>query len=554
MKKPIALLLVIAFCLSGCELVSGNVGDNSGIQDSEINNSGSETPGTDDTITDEPGTDEPGTDDPGTDDPGTDTPGTGDSDDTECLSHKDSNDDGYCDECLESVIVIIDLFAINDLHGKVKASNSQYGLGVLTTYLENEADENSVLFSSGDMWQGSSESNLTHGALVTEWMNEMGFVSMTLGNHEYDWADEYIRANAELAEFPFLAINVYDKSTNERAEYATPSVVVSRGGIEIGIIGAIGDCYSSISGEVSGDFYFKVGDELTELVKAESDRLKAQGVEFIVYSIHDGYGSSSSGTKFVNDNAISGYYDIELSRDYVDIVFEAHTHQSYILTDSRGVYHLQGGGENKGLSTAKLHYNIANENKSVISPKIVKSDSYKYLSESSLIGELLEKYAEFIDDAYRVLGINSKYLDDSEVEQIVADLYYRYGLEKWGEEYDIILGGGFVRTRNPYNLKPGEITYSDIYSLLPFDNELVLCSVKGSDLFYKFITTDNSDYYISYGSNDVSNIDFNKTYYIVTDTYTSTYRYNNLTEVARFGDGVYARDLFAEFVEEGGLS
>ncbi len=534
MKKLIALLLVIAFCLSGCKFLNGNVGDNSGVPDSGIT--------------------DPGTDNPGTDNPGTDTPGTGDSDDTECTTHRDGDDDGYCDDCSEYVIVIIELFAINDLHGKVKESNSQPGIGGLTTYLKNEMDENSILFSSGDMWQGSSESNLTHGALITDWMNEMGFVSMTLGNHEYDWSEEYIYANSELAEFPLLAINVYDKSTNERAEYATPSVVISRGGIEIGIIGAIGDCYSSISGEVSGDFYFKVGDELTELVKAEADRLKSEGVEFIVYSIHDGYDSSSSSTKFVNDNAIAGYYDIELSRDYVDIVFEAHTHQSYILSDSRGVYHLQGGGENKSLSSAKLYYNTANENKSVLSPKIIKSSVYGSAAESSLINTLLEKYADVINDAYRVLGINSKYLDDSEVEQIVADLYYRYGLEQWGEEYDIILGGGFIRTRNPYNLKSGEITYSDIYSLLPFDNEIVLCSIKGKDLYEKFITTDNSDYYISYGDNDVSNIDFNKTYYIVTDTYTSTYRYNNLTEVARFGEVIYARDLFAEFVEEGGLS
>lgn len=505
MKKLIALLLALAFCLSGCSFIGGNTGNNQ------------------------------------------DGPGKN------CTDHRDVDDNGYCDDCLESVIVIIDLLAINDLHGKINASDSQSGIGGLTTYLKSVSNENSILLSTGDMWQGSSESNLTHGALITDWMNELGFVSMTLGNHEYDWGEEYIYANAEIAEFPFLAINVYDKSTNERAEYATPSVVVSRGGIEIGIIGAIGDCYSSISGEVSGDFYFKVGDELTELVKAESERLKAQGVEFIVYSLHDGYDKSSSTVQYVSDRSISSYYDTELSGEYVDIVFEAHTHKYYILSDSKGVYHLQGGGENSGLVTAKLRYNIANDNKSVISTQSMSSSVYRNLASDPLVNTLLEKYEELIDPAYRVLGNNPRYLDDSEVEQIVADLYYQYGKEKWGAEYDIILGGGFVRTRNPYNLKSGEITYSDIYSLLPFDNELVLCSIKGRDLYYKFITTDNSDYYISYGTGDISNIDFDKTYYIVTDTYTSTYRYNNLTEVARYDTMIYARDLFAQFIENGGL-
>ena len=505
MKRIIALLLILALSLSlaSCELIDRVLGR--------------------DEITDDPG----------------------------CVTHTDADDDGVCDDCSASVIVIVDLFAINDLHGKITAGNSQPGIAGLTTYLKLVSDENSVILSSGDMWQGSSESNLTHGALMNEWMGEIGVVAMTLGNHEYDWSDEYLYSNAALAQFPLLAINVYEKSTGERAEYATPSVVVSRGGIEIGIIGAIGDCYSSISGEVVGDVYFKVGDDLTELVKAESDRLKAEGVDVIIYSIHDGYGSD--GTKYVTDRDIASYYDVELSDGYVDVVFEGHTHRSYVLTDSKGVYHLQGGGENKGLAHAVVRYNVANDNKSVTSPEIIKSGVYGDLEPDPLIDELLAKYKDQIDGAYDVLGTNSKYRDDSEVEQIVADLYYRYGVEMWGDEYDITLGGGFIRTRNPYNLKAGQVTYSDIYSLLPFDNELVLCSITGRDLKRKFINTSNSDYYIGYGDNDLSAIEDNRIYYVVVDTYTSSYAANRLTEVARYGSGTYARDLFAEYVKEGGL-
>ena len=514
MKKLLVLLLILSLCLTGCEFVVG-------LKDNVVSGIGGIL-------------------------------GIGSGDDA--CDHTDLDDDGWCDDCLDSVIVIVDIYSLNDLHGKVNSSTSQPGIAGLTTYLKTVSDENSILISSGDIWQGSSESNLTHGALLTEWMNELGFVAMTIGNHEYDWSDEYLYNNSELADFPFLAINVYDKTTGERAEYATPSVVVSRGGIEIGIIGAIGDCYSSISGEVVGDFEFKVGYELTALVKAEADRLKSQGVEFIVYSIHDGYGSSSSGINAVSNSALSSYYDVALSGDYVDVVFEAHTHQSYILSDTKGVYHLQGGGENKGLSTVALRYNIANGNKSVVSPEIISSSAYGSMSADPLVAVLLEKYKDVIDGAYDVLGTNGKYRTDKEVEQIVANLYYQYGVEKWGDEYDIILGGGFIRTRNPYNLKRGDITYSDIYSLLPFDNELVLCSITGRNLKRKFIETNNSDYYIAYGNNDISSIDDNTIYYVVVDTYTSSYVYNNLTEVARFGSGVYARDLFAEYVKAGGLS
>lgn len=470
--------------------------------------------------------------------------------------HTDANDDGVCDYCDISVIVIIDIFSINDIHGKITATTSQPGIGGLTTYLKNQVDENDILLSTGDMWQGSAESNLTYGAFITDWMNNLGFVSMTLGNHEYDWGESYISANAELAEFPLLAINVYDRSTGQRAKYATPSVVVERGGVQIGIIGAIGDCYSSVSGDVSDGFYFKVGSELTSLVKAESDRLKAQGVDFIIYAIHDGYGSSSSGTKTVSNSSIASYYDAALSNGYVDMVFEAHTHQSYILVDGYGVYHLQGSGENKGLSHAEISINSANGNSDVNVVEIITSSAWSGLASDPLVAELLEKYDEQISAADEILGTNRKYLDDSDVEQIVANLYYEAGLQYWGDDYTITLAGGFIRTRNPYNLKAGTVLYSDVYSLLPFDNDLVLCSISGKDLLDKFINTTNSDYYIAAGV-DIetlkSTIQTNKTYYVVVDTYTSSYAYNNLTEIARVS-GLYARDLFAEYVRDGGLS
>ena len=183
--------------------------------------------------------------------------------------HTDSNNDGFCDECKTSVIVCVDFYAINDLHGKLADSSTQIGVDELTTYLKMayHTDENTVFLATGDMWQGSPESNLTDGLIVTEWMNSLGFAAMTIGNHEFDFGEEVIEKNLELAEFPFLAINVYEREGDVLAAYCTPSLMIESGGAKIGIIGAIGDCYSSISPDKTEDVYFKVGDELTALVR-----------------------------------------------------------------------------------------------------------------------------------------------------------------------------------------------------------------------------------------------------------------------------------------------
>ena len=294
---------------------------------------------------------------------------------------------------------------------------------------------------------------------------------------------------------------------------------------------------------MTGGFTFKTGSALTALVKAEAERLRAEGVDFIVYSIHDGSDSSTG---------ISAYYDESLSNGYVDLVFEAHTHQTYVRKDSYGVYHLQGGGENKGLSRAEININSANGSTSVTNPKTVNSVNWQYLDTHQIVTDLLAKYSDVIAKATEKLGYNKSYRKDSVLEQIVADLYYQFGVETWGDEYTVTLGGGFLRTRSPYNLKAGDVYYSDVYSLFTFNNDIVLCSISGRDLLNKFINSTNSDYYVSAGVN-ASSIDQNKTYYIVVDTYTSSYKYNNLTEVARVS-GTYARDLLAEYIKAGGLA
>ena len=103
-------------------------------------------------------------------------------------AHADADDNGLCDLCTLSVLVSVDFYAVNDLHGKFFDTDDQPGVDELTTFFKTmqATNPNTVLLSAGDMWQGSSESNLTKGLILTDWMNELDFAAMTLGNHEFD--------------------------------------------------------------------------------------------------------------------------------------------------------------------------------------------------------------------------------------------------------------------------------------------------------------------------------------------------------------------------------
>ena len=469
--------------------------------------------------------------------------------------HADGDSDGACDGCGIIISVVIDFYAINDLHGKFCDTDGQPGVDELASYLKNarETDDYAILLSSGDMWQGSAESNLTGGHIMTEWMNELGFVSMTLGNHEFDWGEDFIRSNLEISDFPFLAINIYDKDTDKLADYCTPSVMVDLEVIQVGIIGAIGDCYSSISSDMVEGVYFKTGSELSSLVKAEAEKLRGEGADLIVYSLHDGYSQSRGGITNVNTSALASYYQSSLS-EYVDVIFEGHSHKSYVLLDLHGDYHLQGGGENRGISHAEIRVSQITGEIEVTAAEIVSSYDYSTFEDDEATEALEDKYSDVINKAYETLGYANRYYSSDEISDMVAKLYLEAGVEKWGEKYNIVLGGGYINTRSPYDLAGGSVCYADVLSLLPFNNRLTLCSIRGDKLISKFLNS--RSYYVhlsSYGETVKNDIDPNGTYYVIVDTYTQLYRSNGLTLVEYYDEDTYARDLLAKAIKDGRL-
>lgn len=455
-------------------------------------------------------------------------------------------------------MVSFDIYAINDLHGRLADTDDQSGLDELSTYLKMQTG-NGILLSVGDMWQGTAEANLTRGLIITEWMNRMDFTAMTLGGHEFDWGEAWLRENSQLAEFPFLGINVYSRDTDERVDYCQSSLTVDIQGAQIGIIGAIGDCYSSISAEFTKNLYFKTGDELTALVKAEAEKLRSQGADFIIYTVHDGYDRNTPDTDAmtVADGELAGYYDTALSDGYVDLVFEADSHYWYVLKDQRGVYHLQGGGNNDGLSHARVMIDKVCGTSTVLTAELIPDSTYQYMADDPVVEELLEQYADQIAPAERILGNNSQYRSNDEISQLVADLYCSKGLEKWGEDYDIVLGGGYLSCRSPGYLNPGQVSYRQLLSLLPFDNQITLCSIRGRDLTGKFLENRHSTYHIQttdYGDSIRHSIDPDATYYVVTDSYTAYYPYNNMTVIDIYEENIFARDLVADHVTQEGFA
>lgn len=402
----------------------------------------------------------------------------------------------------------IDFYAINDTHGAILARPEidEPGLAKVGAFLKNkkvERPDNTVIISTGDMWQGTFEAYHSKGEVVTHAMNEIGFDLMAIGNHEFDWGPEYILNNMAIADFPFLGANIMKyPETTEKSPVGEDYIILERSHLKIGIIGAIGqDQMTSICSRLIEDIYF---ENIVPVVKRLSTKLREEeNVDIVVLAIHAGQDDVAN----------------ELAEDkYVDAVFNAHTHR-YETKTVAGVPFIQGGSKGRFVSHIELEYDYgANtvqaldvKNISMVTAEITPDPAVaqilsNYKAESDAISEVYVGHnVRHLDRYYEIPRILNYIIAEKAAEQNF-NLDYVYN----GDSRESILGG--------------DVTYGDLYKALPFDNITYIVSVLGRDLinqkpynkFYRvhdYSVIHNDQYYtVAIQDYSILHQDINKVY------------------------------------------
>ncbi|MCH5159580.1 MAG: bifunctional metallophosphatase/5'-nucleotidase [Clostridiales bacterium] len=387
----------------------------------------------------------------------------------------------------------VEFYAINDFHGEWNK------MAQVSGYLaEQKAGGNTVLINSGDMFQGSMESNSNYGALLAECMDDTGFDSFTYGNHEFDWGLDNLRTLAGNSQTPYLGANIYDwnRSTGwgELADFAQEYVIKElNNGLKVGIIGVIGkDQITSISSQLVQTIGFKdpavVVPELSEKLRDEL------GCDIVVVSAHTGRDT------FLDDNS----WDITA---YADAVFCAHTHRDEKQTKN-GVPFIQGGSYGNYVS----HVTLTVDGNGNVTCK--KSENIAFSSRwpnKYDVGEKIDNSNESIkNEANQVLAtLNGGYLNSQTgVPRLVCHAIAEYAQSKG---YDIDL----AMVNNARNsLQQGNVTYTALYEAIPFDNIVYVAKVIGADILNEAKYDSNSIWRVS-----GKKIESNEYYYIAVIDY-----------------------------------
>ncbi|MDY4848835.1 MAG: metallophosphoesterase [Bacilli bacterium] len=400
----------------------------------------------------------------------------------------------YDDKQRENVSGSVNIYAINDFHGDVIGST---GMGIvnIASYLKDKKEtEDAIVISSGDMWQGSIESNYNRGELLTQISNEVGFDALTIGNHEFDWSQEKILYNDTLTSetgynAPFLAANIYKYDINNKtvghygnlgAKYVIRDL---KNGIRVGIIGGIGsEQITSITSSFVDDLTFV---DPIPVVQQLSDELRInKGCNVIILSIH-----ADQDDALANNNAItrkspnSGF-------KYVDAVLCAHTHQNEKQTYN-GIPFIQTGGYGKQVS--KISLNLSEKGNCYVN-SYENLTSLGNVTKDEKIVSLVEQYKKESDLAgqEQLATISNYYNYNENIPNLVCAGIADYCLEK---DIDVDYTMVNVGRKAIDASSSGEtLTYGKLFESIPFDNEIYICEVSGQDFLRNCRSSYNSIY------------------------------------------------------------
>lgn len=435
----------------------------------------------------------------------------------------------------------IDLYSVNDFHGSFLENGSEIGMSKLGAFLKDQKDNDAIILSAGDMWQGGVESNLTQGKIVVDAMNEIGFDAMTVGNHEFDWGLDVLEENISLMDFPMLAANGYEKETNTRFSFFKPYTIVEKNGVKVGIIGTGAESLpTDITYSVSQYLDFK---EQIPIIKLYSDELKIEhDCDAVILLAHDGGCYNYEGDPYIYEEVCEVS---SLSNEtYVDAIFLGHDHD-----EKSGKYkdipYAEGGSNGEYVSHIVLNFEKVGDDY-----QIVKSDvetistaySGRFDKEDDSITALLDKYADELAQADRVICTFTSYKSRNDILDLVCDAMIAYANDPKHESIlidDQKVTAAFHNTGGVRDsAESGDFTYRDLIKVLPFDN--TYCIAKLTD--GQFDTWNNSSNYYkgSKGSGKYT--------YVATINYLADNPDYSPSEKV-FNTNIVIQDIFIEYLE-----
>jgi 2',3'-cyclic-nucleotide 2'-phosphodiesterase (5'-nucleotidase family) len=373
----------------------------------------------------------------------------------------------------------------NDFHGHLLPhppgpdGQALGGSAVLAAHFDSARarfDGPTLLLSAGDVMQGTALSNLSWGRAAIAAYNDKGYDAAAVGNHEFDWGQDTLRARIAESAFPWLAANLFEAGTDRHPAWVRPWVMIERQGVRVAVVGlALETTPRVVMAGRTDDLDFRAAPAAVDRYAAEA---WAHGADFVVVTAHIGATCQEPGDAPTDPSRGCRGRIMDVASEVtqpVDLWVGGHTHLRN-LTDVAGVPVSQA-----------LRYGVA----------YGVTDLERRDGRTRVLRQAIEPaWAHTVDPDTALARLVEEWGEDLRpvTERVVATLAepmsnFERRAGEWplgtliAEAQRVATGAhvGFVNVGSiRRGLPAGPVTYSMLFELQPFQNELVSVALTGA--------------------------------------------------------------------------
>lgn len=388
--------------------------------------------------------------------------------------------------------------ATSDFHGHLIAEAYAWshgrtvgGAAALAGYFRRERanaarrGRPTILLDAGDLMQGTPISNLSWGRSSVAFYNTLGYAAVAIGNHEFDWSVDTLRARMAEARFAWLAANITVAGSDTAPSWVRPAAMLQVEGERVGVIGLAAE-ETPTTTKPSNVAGLRFGDGATVMDRWVS-RLRSQGADFVVVVAHAGAGCPSYHDAAEDDGSVPGSLAVLESdcrgeivdwarrvRNRPDLIIAGHTHRP-IETRVNGIPIVEPASYGARYDVVDLVRIGSDSVETTIRSVTPWADA---VAPDRTVTALVERYrTEIGPKVERVIASLDTPLEKAGPQYALGNLIADAQRASGGADVAIMNNGG-IRT----SLPRGPVTWRELYELQPFGNRIVVLRLDGDRL------------------------------------------------------------------------
>jgi len=362
----------------------------------------------------------------------------------------------------------------NDFHGALEprpdnTGKRRGGAAYLATAIHNAAADcvspacETILLDGGDEFQGTPASNLAFGRPVVAMFNQLGLAASALGNHDFDWTQDTLRARMRDAHYGIFGANVRYADGRD-VPWIRDDTLIVRGALRIGVIGVASPLTPSTTRASNvADLRFLAP---APIVDSLARRLRARGADYVIVIAHDGAFCDRDGATNCKGDVI----DLARAlREPVDAIVSGHTH-SLVDATVNGIPIVQARSSGTAVETIDLGPDGSTHHvRDVLTDSLAADPAI-----AAIVTEAVARVAPLVDRPVATIARDLvRSGNQYPLGNLIADAMRVAGKGDVG-----VMNNGGIRA----NLRAGPATYGTLFEIQPFANILYRVTVSGKTL------------------------------------------------------------------------